>query len=83
MYYELNPNHQKPFKKTKVSSVDNDTMILIEYKDRGWCNSGVKHCECPSEYKDTIDNSLYKMRGTDVVTICDRCNSFVHTDMSD
>lgn len=64
------------------------------YKDLGWqvtrANEQLNQC-CEKGHNDRrnekhwreFDNSLYKFRCTDVVTICDECKIVFHTDMSD
>jgi len=72
---ERNPNYNK-FK------------LPEGYKDLGWqLHSGnseeVKRC-CENKHKTwEFDNSLFRCRCTDVITICDVCKTVRHTDMSD
>jgi hypothetical protein len=71
-YGDTNPKHQSPF-------------TFKDYTDRGWANSGILHCKCSREHgaKEEYDNGLYVCRGTDIITICHTCKTFIHTDMSD
>ena len=77
-----NPKHRSPFTYSKTVHVD-DSESTVVYKDRGWANGGVKHCTCNRAHKEEYDNGLYIMRGTDIITICHTCKSYIHTDMSD
>lgn len=69
-YGDMNPNHKSPF-------------TYKDYVDRGWANGGVAYCTCNRAHKEEIDNGLYKNRGTDHISICHTCKTFIHTDMSD
>jgi hypothetical protein len=56
-------------------------------KDLGWQLSGTEKelvtCRQSGHKTREFDNSHYKFRCTDVITICDECKYFYHTDMSD
>ena len=66
-------------------------FVLPEgYEDLGWqLHSGhsswphIMKCHELKHKKREFDNSLYRYRCTDVVTICDECKHVYHTDMSD
>ncbi len=72
IYGEYNEQRQSPF-------------TYKNYVDRGWANGGVEYCKCSREHdaKEEHDNSSYRGRGTDIITICHTCKSFIHTDMGD
>lgn len=56
------------------------------YDDLGWqVWQHPKQIACRDAKHRTheFDNSLFKFRCTDVVTICDECKYVYHTDMSD
>lgn len=57
------------------------------YTDLGWqlnsTNENLKICRESNHKTREFDNSLYKYRCTDVITICDECKIVYHTDMSD
>lgn len=58
------------------------------YTDIGWqknfiTGSPEKKCLDLGHKRREFDNSLFKYRCTDVVTICDECKIVWHTDMSD
>ena len=62
-----------------------------EYKDLGWQlhednNMEIAICAKVKHHAHNwrkFDNSLYLHRCTDIITICDECKIFWHTDMSD
>lgn len=57
------------------------------FRDLGWqlAPSTPELVTCRTEKHRTreFDNSLFRFRCTDVVTICDDCKTVYHTDMSD
>ena len=56
------------------------------YTDVGWQMKGIKAteaCRAANHKTREFDNSLFRYRCTDVVTICDECKTVRHTDMSD
>lgn len=57
------------------------------YKDLGYLfsnnNEAIVSCRSQKHHTKEFDNSLYKNRCTDVITICDECKYIYHTDMSD
>lgn len=56
------------------------------YTDLGWQlyqHPAQLKCREANHKTHEFDNSLYKFRCTDVVTICDDCKHVYHTDMSD
>ena len=58
------------------------------YIDLGWqvhagnCDKVAKCQELKHKIKE-FDNSLYRFRCTDVITICDECKTVYHINMSD
>lgn len=75
MVWERNPNANK-------------FICPNGYIDLGWqlhCGNSeqVKHCKHAGHKTREFDNSLYRFRCTDVITICDECKTVRHTDMSD
>jgi hypothetical protein len=81
-YGDYNPDHQRDFTYSK-SVWNDDVETIIEYKDRGWANSGIPYCECDQKHKETHSNGVFSFRGTDEIVICHNCKSFIHIDMSD
>jgi len=57
------------------------------YKDLGWQKNGDEPeliaCREAGHKTREHDNSLFRYRATDVITICDECKHLYHTDMSD
>lgn len=57
------------------------------YKNIGWQIRGTEPevvlCRELKHKTKEFDNSNFMMRCTDIVTICDECKYFYHTDMSD
>ena len=60
------------------------------YTDLGWqlCTEHpawpvVQACKEAGHKRKEFDNSLFRFRCTDVITICDECRYIYHTDMSD
>lgn len=60
------------------------------YEDLGWqlydrhpSWPKVQSCMHAGHKRREFDNSTYKYRCTDVITICDECKHVFHTDMSD
>ena len=57
------------------------------YTNLGWQLMGndtrLAACRAAGHKTREFDNSLYRYRCTDVVTICDECKHVYHTDMSD
>lgn len=65
-------------------------FVLPEgYRDIGWQmtleNPDYAACVVAHQWKDRreFDNSTFRNRCTDVITICDTCKIVWHTDMSD
>ena len=77
-----NPKHQRDFTYSKTTKIG-DAEVTVAYKDRGWANGGVPYCDCDRSHKEEYDNSMFVMRGTDIIYICHNCKSFLHVDMSD
>jgi hypothetical protein len=57
------------------------------FRDLGWQlhpdQDDVKKCHEAGHKTREFDNSLFRFRCTDVITICDQCKHYYHTDMSD
>lgn len=79
--FDYNPNYKSCFTYSKVKELSPGINITVQYQDMGWLNNGVKSCEHP--HKNSVDNSLFENRGTDIIYICDTCGMFWHVDMSD
>ena len=61
-------------------------MLQPGYTDLGWYQyKHPKRVAClEAQHKShEFDNSLYRFRCTDVITICDECKYVFHVDMSD
>jgi hypothetical protein len=71
---ERNPNHAK-------------FVLPSGYEDLGWqlspTHPALGECRERSHTTREFDNSMFKFRCTDVITICDSCKHIYHTDMSD
>ena len=78
--FEENRNHRLIFTFSKEIVLEDTMSRIIDYEDKGWLNSGIKPC---NHKKDTIDNSLYENRATDIIYICHECKASWHVDMSD
>ena len=57
------------------------------YKDLGWQlepdQPDWAACRKAGHKTRSFDNSMFQNRGTDVITICDKCKYVFHTDSSD
>lgn len=57
------------------------------YTDLGWQlnpdNQSLIKCRESKHQLREFDNSTFRYRCTDVITICDECKTVYHTDMSD
>lgn len=65
----------------------NKFVMPSGYTDLGWqvtASNCEKAAECQAAKHKTkeFDNSLYRFRCTDVITICDTCKTVYHIDMS-
>lgn len=74
MRHERNPNADK-------------FVMPAGYKDLGWQlmpdTPEKVACRAAGHKTREFDNSLYRYRCTNVITICDECKYVHHTDMSD
>lgn len=66
----------------------NKWVLPDGYKDLGWQlipenSPEMSECITLRHKKREFDNSRYKNRGTDIITICDECKIVWHIDMSD
>jgi len=64
----------------------NTFSLPAGYKDLGWQLRGddpsLVACRKAGHKTRKFDNSLFRCRCTDVITICDECKHVHHTDMS-
>lgn len=65
----------------------NTFVMPAGYTDLGWQipadHPQTTACRAAKHATKEFDNSLYRYRCTDVITICDDCKYVHHTDMSD
>jgi hypothetical protein len=77
---ERNPDHGKfvkPEGYTDIGWQMNDNVEAYKKcRDLG-------HNDYRAGHRRKYDNSLYRYRATDIITICDTCKIIWHTDMSD
>ena len=75
MRLEKNPNAGK--------FVLPDGYTDLGYQVSSRNNTTVAACRAAEHITREFDNSLYRYRCTDVITLCDECKTIRHTDMSD
>lgn len=78
---ERNPNHGKFVKPEGYTDIGWQLTKESSEPYRNCIAQGHNNY-APGHWRK-FDNSLYKNRGTDCITICDTCKMYWHTDMSD